>query len=72
MSRCEEGGQHYEDETKSRLKNIAHLEQHDQSIGDCDRDGHDKDDVVDDEDLEKTKWHKDSNPPISTWLAFTL
>ena len=30
---------------------IANLKQHDENIGDCDADGHDKDKVVEDEDL---------------------
>ena len=57
--------------SKKEMFFTANLKQDDESKGDCDADGHGKDDVVDDEHLvvgevEHTKTTTD------TWLAFTL
>ena len=48
---------------------IANLKQDDESVGDCDADCHDKDEVVDDEHLVRREQDK---APTDTWLAFTL
>ena len=50
---------------------LLNLKQDDESVGDCDAYGHDKDEVVDDEHLDKMS-HKDDNGWSDTWLAFTL
>ena len=53
----------------SRNISTANLKQDDESVGDCDADCHDKDEVVDDEHLVRREKDK---APTDTWLAFTL
>ena len=47
---------------KSNLKDIHHLKEHDEGIGDGKADAEDKYEIVDDEDLVRVKCHHTSMP----------